>query len=261
MTIATLGWLLAACGAVAPTEITVDVTGPEQAVVFDGDRRLGETPYTVPLEEAPDTLTLKADGYAAQQVTVEQADVVVEMSKGCERLVGYDGRFAEQQRLTPEDVARVPAKRLALLRNEIFAQYGRPFKKDKIREHFESQTWYRENDQFSLDVLSAVDKANATLIKSFEGDKSDALLKRGQFTGQGLTLALVSESAAEVGDKGGDLYEWDRQERHWMAKGEWVITWEKPERFSPQASKARLWKVDIDKGTIEQTMPLKPVRG
>ncbi len=258
-------WMFLACGLLetAPTELTVSVSEPESAYVFDGDERLGETPWVVPVADAPDKVTLRANGFTASEVVLsaDRAEVDVALQPGCERLVDYDGRFAEQRRLKPGEVARIPPKRLAFVRNEIFAQYGRAFDNERYREHFAKADWYEVNKHFEISVLSAVDKQNAALIKSFEGDTAGKLLERGQFEGEGMVLALVDLEHAEVADTGGDLYEWDRKERRWTARGDWVITWDTPERFGPNATKARLWKLDRENGKVLETMPLQPNRG
>ena len=57
---------------------------------------------------------------------------------------------------------------LTIMRNEIFARYGRSFTTASIRNHFKSQPWYQVNHQFSANMLSPLEKANASTILETE---------------------------------------------------------------------------------------------
>lgn len=168
----------------------------------------------------------------------------------CPRLAGYDGPFAAQRAVPLQRLARMPAEKLPLLRNEVFAQYGRRFETPAVRSHFEAQPWYQVCEAFTPDALSDVDRENVARIQDFEGDTTAELLKRGQFEGEGTVLALLDTTHAELGDGEGDLYGWERVTRRWAARGTWVITWEGPPTFGKGAREAMLWKLDVRKGRI-----------
>ena len=69
------------------------------------------------------------------------------------QLVAYKGRFAGNPRLDEAQVALIAPEELVLVRNEVFARYGRVFKTDAIREHFEAQDWYAPNPDYSDTLL------------------------------------------------------------------------------------------------------------
>lgn len=197
-----------------------------------------------------------ADPAPAPEPAPVEAPEPAPAADGCARLPGYDGVFATQRPVPLQRLARMPAEKLPLLRNEVFAQYGRAFEKASIREHFEATDWYTVCEAFTPDLLTDVDRANIARIQEFEGDTTASLLKRGQFEGEGTVLALLDAEHAELGDGEGDLYNWERQTRRWAARGTWVITWEGPPRFGKGAREAMLWKVDASKGRILASQPL-----
>ena len=55
-----------------------------------------------------------------------------------------------------------------IMRNEIFARHGRPFKTPGLRDFFESKTWYKSIENFSDDALNDVEKGNAAIILGHE---------------------------------------------------------------------------------------------
>jgi len=250
-------------GEEAPAEPGTLSTEPVEAVVFlDGDE-VGTTPWTPSEEAVGQTVVVRANGYESRSAEVGDDDVTIQLSEGCEELLGYDGPLADDHALTPEELVRLPPGRLPILRNEIFARYGRTFSKQRFAQHFERQAWYEPNPNYDDAVLTETDKANAQLIKSFEGDPdrlTERYLERNQFRGKGFTLAFVDASKVMV-IKGEDIYESQQAERFWQPRGDWVITWASPEAYRPGAKGARLWKLDRKTGRILQSMPLRPARG
>ena len=63
-------------------------------------------------------------------------------------------------------------KELRIIRNSIFAKYGRAFKSDDLRAYFENQPWYKVNDNFSTDLLSESDLLTIQLIVHLEKDEN-----------------------------------------------------------------------------------------
>jgi hypothetical protein len=62
----------------------------------------------------------------------------------------------------------VDSKTLSILRNEIYARRGRPFKNSKIRELFLSHDWYKVNPNYSDSMLTADDLACIRVIRNLE---------------------------------------------------------------------------------------------
>jgi len=157
-------------------------------------------------------------------------------------LPGYDGRFAGDPTLAPDEVALLGDAALRVLRNEVFAQYGRAFSSSDLQEHFKKTSWYKEDPSFSEDRLTANDKANVALLSSLEGDRRASQRKVGEYAGDGYRLLLVSETDCEV-VLGDDLYDWESIACKWESRGQWVVTytdgaWPKP------AGKVYLWGLD-----------------
>jgi len=58
----------------------------------------------------------------------------------------------------PEQLAKLSKDELRVLRNTVFAKYGRRFKDAKLKRHFEAQWWYVPNPDYSDSMLSDEDK-------------------------------------------------------------------------------------------------------
>jgi len=68
--------------------------------------------------------------------------------------------------LAPEELQRLSADKLAIVRNEIFARRGRYFKDNALRVYFSQFPWYQPH---TWDVpLGAIEQANVRLVQSFE---------------------------------------------------------------------------------------------
>jgi hypothetical protein len=65
-------------------------------------------------------------------------------------------------------------EQLYLMRNEIFARHGKPFKTYELDQYFHAQPWYKLDLEFSDARLTATEKANASLLLQREKE----LLKR-----------------------------------------------------------------------------------
>ena len=72
----------------------------------------------------------------------------------------------------PVDLDRIgdslEAWELVLMRNEIFARHGRPFRDPMLREYFSSRPWYHADPRFTDSRLSALEMHNARAILSFQ---------------------------------------------------------------------------------------------
>ena len=179
----------------------------------------------------------------------------------------YAGRFASDPLLTPQQVALIPPDELRLVRNEVYARHGRPFKSEDLQAHFKATGWYQERADYSDSLLTQHDLANAALIQSFEGDTAKQhVLSRGEYSGDdGVGVAFTDATAAEVMDGSGDIYNWTRESRHWVALGEWVVTWEggsstwRPTDTSMR--KVQLWRLNHSNGSVVEVFELTPQQG
>jgi len=70
-----------------------------------------------------------------------------------------------------EELEGVDLETLALMRNEILARHGYPFKKAQYQEYFASQSWYTENPDFDYNMLSSIEMENVETIKKLEEAK------------------------------------------------------------------------------------------
>ena len=122
---------------------------------------------------------------------------------------------------------------LSILRNEIFARYGRPFLNQRLREHFFAQGWYIEKEDFSNDWLTERDMINADFIQSIENAPNiyDAIIyaRRNGIIYEGVTFnlhfPLFALERAVYGSENYDEYVLD-DTRDWIVAGDWIIIYE-----------------------------------
>ena len=87
------------------------------------------------------------------------------------RLPGYDGKFKDNAELTINNLLAKTNQELDLLRNEIFASYGRPFVNAIYQDYFQKQKWYSVNPKYSDALLTDTDRFNSELLLSLaQGD-------------------------------------------------------------------------------------------
>ena len=124
--------------------------------------------------------------------------------------------------------------RLDILRNEVYARYGRPFVNKKYKEYFSAQSWYREVQDFSDNWLSRQDRYNVELILTIERGSPcyDAIVEARRnnivYTGfHNIHFPLFTANSAAVGgtsDHTGEYYisfdDWN-----WIVMGNWIIVY------------------------------------
>jgi eukaryotic-like serine/threonine-protein kinase len=71
--------------------------------------------------------------------------------------------------LTADDLAPLSPAELRILRNVVYARYGRTFQTAELQNYFAARPWYKPRPDFNDKMLTAGDIANADLIKSYEG--------------------------------------------------------------------------------------------
>ncbi len=175
-----------------------------------------------------------------------KTEVAPREGKAAAKKATYNGRFANDPKLGPWDVAAIAADERRVVRNEIYARHGRAFQTEDMKAHFEAQPWYTADPAYSDARLTANDKANATLIQSFEPDGQNPV-KAGEFSGE-VGLMFVDKQTAVI-IEGSDMYEATRTERRWEGMGDWVVTWSNTADWA-QSGDRQLWKLDHKKHKV-----------
>lgn len=91
-----------------------------------------------------------------------------------DRSFSYPSVFS--RRLCHAELRAMPTEVLWLLRNEVYAAYGRKFDNPTLSEYFSKFSWYRGTvnpSDFSDAVLSDIEKYNINLIHDLEQERSD----------------------------------------------------------------------------------------
>ncbi len=76
--------------------------------------------------------------------------------------------WSDSSRLTESDICRLTPIELTYARNEIYARHGRRFNSTELQDYFDSKWWYTIDDDFEDSDLSALEKANAELIRNYQ---------------------------------------------------------------------------------------------
>ena len=79
--------------------------------------------------------------------------------------------FLSERVIDERDLANKSALELDIMRNEIFARYGRGFKDAELQSYFKSQPWYKtryEPDKFPEDLLTPTELLNVQFISQFQ---------------------------------------------------------------------------------------------
>jgi len=79
--------------------------------------------------------------------------------------------FPPGKKLTKRDLRGKSKGMLRLMRNEIFARYGRPFASEDLHQYFTKKSWYQVNPDYSDELLNKIDRKNILLIKEVEEGK------------------------------------------------------------------------------------------
>ena len=103
---------------------------------------------------------------ADESEVAEPADAMPEPDSAQDYLIpDSDSRLLTEAELRPYDKAT-----LALIRNEILARHGYPFKKTIYREYFDAREWYHRDENFAYSSLNSIEMTNVELIKKLENE-------------------------------------------------------------------------------------------
>jgi hypothetical protein len=70
--------------------------------------------------------------------------------------------------VTDADLNDKTLEELRIMRNEIFARHGHTFKSEELKNHFNSQPWYKSTVADATSQLTETEKKNTDFIKRFE---------------------------------------------------------------------------------------------
>lgn len=70
--------------------------------------------------------------------------------------------------LVPADLEGFSKPALRIWRNAVYARHGRMFASEDLQALFNEYAWYKPDEEYSDEKLSAIDRANIKLIKEFE---------------------------------------------------------------------------------------------
>jgi len=80
----------------------------------------------------------------------------------------YSYPQASGRLLSHQELNRMSADELAVMRNEIYARHGYIFKNPKWKDYFSQKSWYTPKYDEVEDKLSPLEKNNVLLIKKYE---------------------------------------------------------------------------------------------
>ncbi|MBT9582195.1 YARHG domain-containing protein [bacterium] len=81
---------------------------------------------------------------------------------------GYLCPNSDRMALTDADLKGRSARHLTLMRNEIYARFGRPFHDPQVRAYFQAQPWYREFPGYRDQLVSRACEKNARIISAYQ---------------------------------------------------------------------------------------------
>jgi serine/threonine protein kinase len=79
--------------------------------------------------------------------------------------------FLSERAIVDSDLSGKSDLELDVMRNEVFARYGRRFKIPELQSYFNKQPWYQpryEPDQFPEDLLTPIESQNVQYIRDFQ---------------------------------------------------------------------------------------------
>jgi hypothetical protein len=111
---------------------------------------------------------------ATEQQNLDTITVAVTRQLGRVLSPGMMNLF-QSTALTEEMLAKVSIADLRLLRNEVYARHGRPFRTPWLAQEFRMHPWYKPRADYSDAELSPVERANIALITAREQRMHESL--------------------------------------------------------------------------------------
>jgi hypothetical protein len=101
------------------------------------------------------------------RLTAKQANQRLQCAYGEQLLLGAATNSLDAE-LNPRHLALLSARQLRILRNAVYARYGRPFDAKDLKDYFSIRSWYHADPAYTDARLTAVDKRNLELIQQAE---------------------------------------------------------------------------------------------
>ncbi|MEA5478860.1 YARHG domain-containing protein [Pseudanabaena galeata UHCC 0370] len=79
--------------------------------------------------------------------------------------------FLSERAISDQDLVGKSVPEIDIMRNEVFARYGRRFQDPELQSYFSSQPWYKPlyaPDQFPEELLTPIEMQNVTYIREFQ---------------------------------------------------------------------------------------------
>lgn len=97
-------------------------------------------------------------------------------------LAGGSLAWAEEKIIDPKTLEGKTLEEIYLMRNEIYARHGKPFKTYELHTYFRSQKWYKLDTDYNDSRLSKTDWANISTLKAKGQEllKQNYIIKDGQ---------------------------------------------------------------------------------
>jgi hypothetical protein len=148
-------------------------------------------------------------------------------------LPGYNGFWDRNTKVGVLDILEYYPGRLAYLRNEIYARYGRPFVNQVYQAYFNRQSWYRVQSNYTDAWLSEADKYNAELLRAIEqappvADTLAALERNfSSYDSSEYSLAFDGATVIEVEvDEYYSIYGYNHgTTKSYIVIGDWVVVY------------------------------------
>jgi hypothetical protein len=176
---------------------------------------------------------------------------------GQEVLPGYNGFFDRNTYIWAPDLVEFYPYRLDVLRNEIYARYGRPFKNKKYKDYFSAQKWYREKQEFSESWLTKQDREYVALISSIERTPhcfsaiADARKNKIVYTGpHDIHFPSFTAQTAAIGYNSEFTDEYIEENYPWTVIGNWLLIYEYLKGDGTYyRNRYQVWSYEIDTDT------------
>lgn len=92
-----------------------------------------------------------------------------------DKLKSYQKLDFTKTALKRADLNKLESEDLSLLRGIVFGKRGRVFKEQTIQNYLQKQAWYKPNQNFSNNILTAAERKNIDLIREAESAKHDSI--------------------------------------------------------------------------------------
>lgn len=85
---------------------------------------------------------------------------------------------SDKRKLTENDIKNLKDWELIIAKNEIYARHGLKFEMPQIADHFKNQSWYKTDENWSVNKLSKIENSNINVIAKEESARYLKILDR-----------------------------------------------------------------------------------